>query len=169
MNSNLRSLACGLILCLAAGLASPLQADPPEHYPFVAFDEGLKRARTESKPLFLYFGRFGCAWCDITNQLAFSDPEVRKRYTAHYVLVYADAESGSRLSLPSGERITEMELGARFNAFATPLFAFLEKDGALIFKIAGRQTAKDLVAFDRFVHDGIYKKKDIRQYLSEIQ
>lgn len=169
MNRNLLYLPRFIVLCLAAGLAPLLQADPPEHYPFVAFDEGLQRARTESKPIFLYFGRFGCAWCDITNRLAFSDPEVRKRYTAHYVLVYADAESGKRLSLPSGERITEMELGARFNAFATPLFVFLEQDGSMIFKIAGRQTAKDLMAYDHFVHDGIYRKKDIRQYLSETQ
>ena len=169
MNSTLLYLARFIVLCLAAGLASALQADPPENYPFVAFDEGLKRARADSKPIFLYFGRYGCAWCDITNQRAFSDPEVRKHYTAHYVMVYADAESGNRLSLPSGERITEMELGARFNAFATPLFAFMEKDGTLIFKIAGVQTAKDLMAYDRFVHDGIYKTKDIRQYLSEIQ
>jgi thioredoxin-related protein len=169
VNRNLRLLVQGLVLYLAAGFAPALQADPPENYPFVAFDEGLKRARTESKPIFLYFGRYGCGWCDITNQRAFSDPEVRKHYTGHYVLAYADAESGNRLSLPSGERITEMELGARFNAFATPLFAFMEKDGALIFKIAGVQTAKDLLAYDHFVHDGIYKKKDIHQYLSEIQ
>lgn len=169
MNGNLRFLAQSLVLCLAAGLSAPLPADPPANYPFVAYDEGLTRARAESKPVFLYFGRLGCAWCDITNQRAFSDPEVRKRYTAHYVLVYADAESGNRLSLPNGERITEMELGARFNAFATPLFIFLERDGKMIFKIPGVQTAQDFLAYDHFVHEGIYKNKDIRQFLSEIQ
>ena len=30
------------------------------------------------------------------------------------VLVYLDAESGKRLTLPDGERITEAELGTRF-------------------------------------------------------
>ena len=144
-------------------------ADPPERYSFVAYDEGLREAQRKDSRIFLYFGRYGCGWCDLTNRQAFSDEAVRRAYQGHYVLVYVDAESGRRLSLPSGERITEMELGARFNAFATPLFAFLEPDGKLIFKVAGIQTAKDLLDYDRFVHGGIYHTKDIKQFLSDIR
>ena len=144
-------------------------ADPPERYSFAAYDEGLREAQRKDKRVFLYFGRYGCGWCDLTNRQAFSDDAVRRAYEAHYVLVYVDAESGRRLSLPSGERITEMELGVRFKAFATPLFAFLEPDGKLIFKVAGIQTAKDLLDYDRFVHGDIYHTKDIKQFLSDIR
>lgn len=158
-------------LCAAALLVavSVVRADPPERYSFVAYDEGLREAQRRNAKVFLYFGRHGCGWCDLTNRQAFSDEVVRRAYQAHYVLVYVDAESGRRLMLPSGERITEMELGARFGAFATPLFAFLEPDGKLIFKVAGIQTAKDLLDFDRFVHGGIYHKKDIKQFLSDVR
>lgn len=145
------------------------QADPPERYSFVPYDEGLREAQRKDTKVFLYFGRYGCGWCDLTNRQAFSDDAVRRAYQAHYVLVYVDAESGRRLKLASGERITEMELGVRFNAFATPLFAFLEPDGKLIFKVAGIQTAKDLLDYDRFVHGGIYQTKDIKQFLSEVR
>ncbi len=153
------------IVLLAASFGSV--ADPPDGYPFVSYDEGLLAARRADKPIFLYFGRLGCGWCDLTNKQAFSDEALKRTYTDHYVLVYVDAESGRRLTLPSGERITEMELGTRFKAFATPLFAYLEPDGKLIFKIAGVQTVKDFVAYDRFVREGIYRTKDIKQYLAE--
>ncbi len=170
LRESLASIGRLLAVCCAALIATlPVRADPPENYPFVAFDEGLRRAEAQSRKVFLYFGRYGCGWCDVTNKKAFSDPDVRRSYVNHYVLVYVDAESGKRLTLPNGERVTEMELGARFKAFATPMFVFLEPYGDVIFKIAGIQTAKDLKDYDRFVHEGIYKNKDIKQFISELQ
>jgi len=83
------------------------------------------------------------------------------------VLVYVDAESGKRLTLASGERITEMELGARLNVFATPVFAYLESDGTLIFKAPGYKTVKDFEDFDRYVYQGIYKRKSLTQFLAD--
>lgn len=140
-------------------------ADPPPGYPFVSYDQGMVRAKEEAKPVFLYFGRYGCAWCDKTNKESFSNPEIRKRYTEHYVLVYVDAESGRRLKLPDGERITEAELGARFKAFATPLFVFLEPDGKEIVKIPGFKTVADFLDYDRYVNEGHYKSQTLLQFL----
>ncbi len=160
----MRSLFTGVVFFAMAAVA---QAGPPDKYPFLSYDEGLRLARQESKKIFLYFGREGCGWCEKTNKEAFSDPRLRRKYISHYVLVYVDAESGRRLTLPSGERITEMELGVRLRAFATPLFAYLEPDGRLIFKVSGIQTVKDFNDYDRFVYGGLYKTQDIQQFLSE--
>ena len=142
-------------------------ADPPKNYPFVDYDTGLRAAQKSGKPIFLYFGRLGCGWCDKTNKESFSQAAVRKRYIANYELVYVDAEGGKRLKLPSGERITEMELGARFKAFATPLFAYLKPDGELIFKISGIQSPQDFLTYDRFITGGFYKTQTIREYLAK--
>ncbi len=161
LSSRLAALLLGL------GLAFTAFAEPPENYPFLSYDEGLKRARAQGKHIFLYFGRLGCGWCDKTNKESFSDSALRALYTDHYVLVYADAESGKRLTLSSGERITEMELGVRMKAFATPLFAWLEPDGKTIVKVAGVQTVKDFRDYDRFVHGGEYRAKDFKQFISE--
>lgn len=155
------------LLGVVAGLAAPVSAEPPPGYPFVDYDRGLAQAREAGKRVFLYFGRYGCGWCDKTNKEAFIEPAVRGRYVDHYVLVYVDAESGKRLRLGDGERITEMELGVRMKVIATPVFAFLEPDGKLIFKIAGVQSARDFLNYDRYVHDGIYKSRGIREFLAE--
>lgn len=147
--------------------ALPALADPPANYPFHAYDDGLKLARETQKPIFLYFGRYGCGWCDKTNKEAFSRAELRQAYKKDFVLIYVDAEGGKRLTLPSGERITEMELGTRFKAFATPLFAYLKPDGELIFKISGIQSAQDFMRYRRYVIDRHYQKQDIREYLRQ--
>lgn len=155
---------------LAALLAFPIGqhqalADPPPDYAFVSFDEGLRRAAKESKPVFVYFGRYGCAWCDWTNRETFSNAQLRKLYTDHFVLVYVDAESGKRLTLPNGERITEAELGTRFRAFATPLFVYLDAQGKEIFKAPGFKTVDDFKEFNHYVVDGHYKTQKLMEYL----
>ena len=151
-----------LSLVLAAGAAF---AEPPKGYPFVAYDEGLRQAQAKGKKIFLYFGRFGCGWCGKTNAETFSDAELRALYSKNYVLVYVDAESGDRLQLPSGERITEMELGARLNVFATPVFLYLEPSGEVILKAPGFKTVKDFRDFDRYVQSGSYKHQGIMEFL----
>jgi thioredoxin-related protein len=53
-----------LALLFACGSAL---AEPPKDYPFLSFDRGLRLAQEQHKPVFVYFGRFGCAWCDQVN------------------------------------------------------------------------------------------------------
>ncbi|HYP69213.1 MAG TPA: DUF255 domain-containing protein [Thiobacillaceae bacterium] len=141
--------------------------DPPEGYPFVSYDRGLKAAQASGKPIFLYFGRYGCAWCAHTNKETFSNAALRKLYIDHYVLVYVDAESYKRLTLPTGERISEAELGARFKAFATPLFVYLTPQGKEIFKAPGFKTVQDFLDFDRYVNGGYYKTQTLLDFLSK--
>ena len=140
-------------------------ADPPAGYAFVDYSAGLKAARASGKPIFLYFGRYGCAWCAHTNKTTFSDPALKKLYSEHYVLVYADSESGRRVTLPSGERITEAELGVRMNAFATPLFAYLTPTGETIMQIPGFKTVQDFRDYDRYVRGGHYKQQTLLEFL----
>mgnify|MGYP001040449457 FL=1 len=142
-------------------------ADPPKGYSFVDFDTGLKAAKSSGKPIFVYFGRYGCAWCDHTNKKTFSDAGLKKLYSENYALVYVDAESGKRLTLPTGERITEAELGARLQAFATPLFVYLTPQGQEIFKAPGFKTVQDFKDFDRYVIEGHYKKQSLLEFLGK--
>ena len=132
----------GFILCLTGTAAV---ADPPEGYPFLSFDKAMEQATAETRLMFVYFGRYGCGYCDKTNKEAFSDPAVREQYSKNYVLAYVDAESGKRLRLPSGERITERELGTRYNAFVTPIFSFMLSDGTVIARMVGVQRIEDLM------------------------
>jgi thioredoxin-related protein len=154
-----------MLLSASFLFASAVWADPPPGYPFVSFDAGLKAARASGKPIFLYFGRYGCAWCDHTNKKTFSDASLKTLYSDNYELVYVDAESGRRLTLPSGERITEAELGVRLQAFATPLFVYLTPQGDKIVQIPGFKTVQDFRDYDRYVRGGYYKQKTLLEFL----
>ncbi len=158
---------CVLSVPLMFSFAAPTSADPPEGYVFQSYDQGLANARQSNKPVFLYFGREGCGYCDFTNKNAFSDTQVRENYRNHYELVYVDAESGKRLTLPSGERITEMDLGARFRAFVTPVFVFLSPHGEPLLKRIGVQRAEELLQYDRFIREGHHRTRSLDQFLRD--
>jgi len=156
-----RSMLAAMLLVLATTAV----ADPPPGYPFVAHDAGLKQAQQEAKPILLYFGRYGCAWCDHVNRKTFSDPDLKKLLSENYVLIYVDAEGGKRIRLPNGERLTEGELGARLGAFATPLFVFMTAEGKVIAKIPGFKTVEDFRDYDRYVRGGHYLKQTLLEFL----
>jgi thioredoxin-related protein len=115
----------------------------------------MRQAQDEGKPLFVYFGRYGCGYCEKTNKEAFSDEMVRARYTDHYALAYVDAEGGERLRLPSGERITERELGTRYDAFVTPVFSFMTPEGELVLRLVGVQRIEDLLEADARIQEAL--------------
>jgi thioredoxin-related protein len=141
-------LTLPLVLLCWSALAP---ADPPAGWTFHPYDEALRLAQQDQRRVFLYFGRHGCPSCEKTNRESFSDPRVFDRYNANYVLAYVDAESGERLRLPGGERITEMELGMRLRVIGTPSFYFLEPDGEPISRSPGYQSADELLLLDRYV------------------
>lgn len=155
-----------VLILITMCIYSTAQADAPPGYPFVSFDKGLSEAKVQNKKVFVYFGRFGCAYCDIVNKTTFIDPELKVLYIKNYVLVYVDAESGKRLRLPSGERITEADLGAHYKVFGTPVFVYLEPDGKVIGSIPGMQTVQNFKDYDRYVMEGHYKKQSLLEFLN---
>lgn len=146
-----------LFFLLLSAFSQSSLAEPPQGYPFMPFDQAMQQAQEKGLPLFVYFGRYGCGYCDKTNKEAFSDEKVRQHYTVNYVLAYVDSESGKRLRLPSGERITERELGTRYNAFVTPVFSFMTTDGDVIERLVGVQRTVDLLEADSKVQLNIVR------------
>ena len=134
-----------LILLLISVFSLPAIAEPPAGYPFLAFDEAMQQATQQGKPLFVYFGRYGCGYCDKTNAETFTDAKIKQQFTEHYVLAYVDSESGKRLRLPTGERITERDLGTRYDAFVTPVFSFITVDGDVLARLVGVQRVVDFM------------------------
>ena len=156
--------AAGLLFLVVLCWTGAAAADPPADWTFHPLDEALKIAKQEQRRVFLYFGRHGCPSCEKTNRESFSDPRVIERYNRNFVLAYVDSESGERLRLPSGERITEMELGVRLKVFGTPFFYFMEPNGSPILRAPGYQSAEEFLLFDRFVSGGHYKEQSFSDF-----
>ena len=144
-----------LFVLLMLTCITSASANPPADYPFLRFDEALQQASKDGRLVFVYFGRYGCAYCDKTNKEAFADPTVRANYISHYILTYVDSEGGRRIRLPSGERITERELGVRYNSAVTPVFSFMAPDGTRLYRLIGLQTKEELLEADRKVQEAL--------------
>ena len=147
-----------LIFVLLTFVSLAAAAEPPAGYPFLPFDEAMQQAEQQGKPLFVYFGRYGCGYCDKTNAEAFTDKTVKQRFIDHYILAYVDSESGKRLQLPTGERITERELGTRYDAFVTPVFSFITVNGNVLARLVGVQRVVDFLDADKQVQDKLGSK-----------
>ncbi len=161
----LRSVRIILLLCLCLTVREGL-TDAPADWNFLAFDAARAQAITKNRPLFVYFGRYGCPTCARVNHESLTDPEVHRRYHEHYVLAYVDAESGERLRLPNGERVTEMDLGIRYEVFGTPFFFFMKPDGETITRIPGFVSVAQFLVLDLYVHGGHYHHQTLEEFVS---
>ncbi len=152
-----------IAVLMVVAISAP-RADAPHDYPFMKYDEGVRLATQQNKRIFLYFGRYGCGFCDKTNRESFSDPGLKKLYTEKFVLVYVDAEGADRLTLASGETITEQQLGAKLKTLVTPYFIYMEPDGTPILKVPGFQKVKDFKNYARYINEEFYKTKTLAEF-----
>jgi len=156
-----------LLLCLASFMLQHALAAPPDQYNFLPFDQALKQAALDNKPLFLYFGRYGCNTCRKMHKEVFSDPSLQQNLSNHFVLAYVDTESGNRIRLANGERTTEMQFASRSRILGTPTFVYFSEQQKPLFTKAGFQTISQMRQYSDFVSEGHYKTTSLKQYLSD--
>ena len=142
------------------------QAAPPEGYEFVNLTEAMKRSQSSGKPVFLYFGRYGCSTCRKMHAEVFTDPELAKRLNGDFVLAYVDTESGERIRLPNGERTTEMQFATRSRIIGTPTFVYYSDAREPLFSKAGFQSIEQMRGYSDYVAGGHYGKQTLKEYLA---
>ncbi len=149
------------LICLQTVLAAP-----PEGYRFLALTEALQQAGAEHKPMFLYFGRYGCSTCRKMHKEVFSDAGLMQQFNEQFILAYVDTESDNRIRLANGERTTEMQFATRNRILGTPTFVYFAPEHKPMFQKAGFQTVQQLAKYNTFIADGIYKTSSLEQYLA---
>ena len=151
-------------LCLL--LTQNLWAAPPDSYDFLPLPTAMKQAASEHKPIFLYFGRYGCSTCRKMHSEVFTNPDLQQQLARDFVLAYVDTESGNRIRLPNGERTTEMQFATRSRILGTPTFVYYSPEQKPLFKRAGFQTIAQMQAYGRFVSEGHYKTSRLKEFLA---
>lgn len=138
---------------------------PPDGYRFLPYGDALIKAQQEGKPVFLYFGRFGCSVCLKMHAEVFSEEQVRERYNRNFVLAYVDTESGNRISLPNGERITEMQFATQSRIIGTPTFVYFSSDQTPLIKTAGFKDIEKMNQLAEFVSGEHYRSSTFEKYI----
>ena len=117
--------------------------------------------------MLLYFGRYGCSTCRKMHAEVFTDSGLSETFAEKFVLAYVDTESGNRIRLGSGERITEMQFASRSRIVGTPTFVFFSPEQKPLFKKAGFQTIEQMQHYADFIADGHYREMPLKQYLAQ--
>jgi thioredoxin-related protein len=156
-------LACVVLLILSIGR---LMAAPPESYRFLSLTEATQLASSENKPMLLYFGRYGCSTCRKMHAEVFNDASLNAKYNDAFVLAYVDTESGDRISLANGERITEMQFASRSRIFGTPTFIFFSPEQKPLFKKSGFQTIAQMNQYGDFILEKHYQSMPLQEFMA---
>src|SRR5262245_28857283 len=64
--------------------------NPVEWYPWG--NEGLERARSEDRPIFLSIGYSACHWCHVMAHESFEDAETADYLNDHFINIKVDRE-----------------------------------------------------------------------------
>lgn len=114
---------------LYSARATPLVSD--EKYTYMAnlkwynnYEDGLKAAQEQGKPIFMYFWTIWCTYCEDLHKYVYSDPQVNEILKNDFVLVAIDMDVNKKDT-------------NRFNVNAPPHEIFLTKDGNIITRIPG--------------------------------
>ena len=146
MNINSKLLPAFFSAVLYLLLMNNAIASPPDGYDFVSYQKGVQLAKQNNKPMFIYMGRHGCGFCDRTNKESFTNPRVKEQLETAFTLVYMDSEGGRRITLSSGETMTELQFAESMNILGTPVFIKMDANQKIIKKYYGFKTDEELLA-----------------------
>jgi uncharacterized protein YyaL (SSP411 family) len=123
---------------------------------WMAYDEGLKKAKAENKPIFIDFTAKWCGWCKKMDRETFSKPEVIELINNNFIAVKVDGDSERELNI-DGYKITEKNLTrVEFGIRGYPSFWFLKPDGTRLGMIRGYRTADYMMEAFQFVLEKKY-------------
>jgi thioredoxin-related protein len=99
------------------------------------YDQGVKKAKSEKKPIFLYFYSDRCGYCQLVENKTFSDRTVANLLQDTYVPIRVNLFGNDRLQI-------------KYSVFSVPCFCFLTPEGEGIAKWTGympKTYAKELI------------------------
>jgi thioredoxin-related protein len=104
---------------------------------WLAFDDGLAKARTENKPIFLEFYAEWCIFCKKFQKETINDQRVARMLSENFVYVRLDAENSKSRVRYQGKSLSNIELAQAFGINAYPSLVFLDSKAKPITILSG--------------------------------
>ncbi len=126
---------------------------------WLGFNEGLKKAIAEKKPMIVDFYTDWCHWCKVLDEKTFRDAAVAKKLAEDYVTVRIDAEDGSKTVTYKGQSFTNIELTRAFQVSGFPSLGFFDATGEAITIVPGFVPPETFINILGYIEGECYKKK----------
>jgi thioredoxin-related protein len=118
-----------------ASAAERQQKDLPTKW--LAFDDGLARARTENKPIFVEFYAEWCIFCKKFQKETINDHKIARMLSENFVYVRLNGENSESRVRYNGKSLSNVELTKAFGINAYPSLVFLDSKGQPITMLSG--------------------------------
>jgi len=164
------ALALLLFGCAFVPSAQAAGRDPGTYFfndTFGNFHEELKTAREQGKQgIMVFFEMKECPFCHWMKRNVLNRPDVQAYYRKHFLLFPLDIEGDVEVTDFHGRTVKEKAMAFKeYRVRATPVIAFFNLDGKLIFRYTGRtSTAKEFLLMGHYVADGAYRKMPFIKY-----
>jgi thioredoxin-related protein len=117
------------------------------------YSEAMKKAKTEDKPVVIYFYSKYCRYCDAMDRDVLFDKEIKKTLSDETVYLRVDVDK-------------EQQITALYNVRGYPTTYLLDPAGNRIVSIPGYRSKNDFKKFLAFLKGRHYKKMSLRTFMS---
>jgi thioredoxin-related protein len=155
-----------ILLCLAPGLLQASTARDPYQYFFESslgdLTEELEIARENGKQgIFVFFEMDECPFCHRMKQTVLNQPDVQEYFKKRFHSLSIDIEGDIEIVDFKGNDTTQKEFARSNRVRATPLLAFYDLQGNLLFKYVGATSGKEeFIWMGEYIADQVYLQKD---------
>ena len=140
------ALLLGMWLAPGAALADKIN--------WLKYDEGLARAQSENKHIFLNFHADWCGYCIKMEKETFTDAAVIAYLNKNFIPIMVDSDK-------------EKKIAGAYNVRALPTSWFLEPDKSKISTLPGYVDAKQLLNILKYIKTGSYKKMSFKDFITK--
>jgi thioredoxin-related protein len=135
---------------------------------WLTFEEAVKKAQREKRPIFIDVYTDWCGWCKVMDKNTFSDPKVAQILNTKFYPVKFNAEqredvqfNGNTFKFVENGRNGYHQLAAALlnNQLSYPTVVFLNEEFHMIQPLAGYRKAPEFHMIASFIGEGHYKNQ----------
>ncbi|MBW1980464.1 MAG: thioredoxin family protein [Deltaproteobacteria bacterium] len=123
------------------------------------FDDGLAKAQSNNKPLFIHFYTEWCLYCKKFNHDTLQNRKVARMLAENFVSVRLEADSNSHRLRYQGKTFSNADFSRYFGVTAFPTQVFLDASGQPITMIPGYMPASQFLTVLSYIQKKCYLTK----------
>lgn len=137
-----------LLLCMGMDVAHA------ENIHWMKYDEGLLRAKSEHKKIFMNFHAEWCGYCKKMNKETFTNPALIAYMNKNFISIQVDSDK-------------ESSLARRYRVQGLPTSWFLTDTGEQIASQPGYIPADNLLQMMQYIHTDSYKSLSYSDFVKK--
>lgn len=165
MKKTIRLTAIFFLLSISSGLAANSNEKDPYKYFFNEtwgdLPEELKKANDAGKKgILIFFEMDECPFCHYMKKNVLNQVKVQNFYSKNFLNIVIDIEGDIEMTDFKGETIKQKDFAKKNRVRATPVIAYYNLDGKMIYRHTGKTSGVDeFMWLGEYIVNELYKKK----------